>query len=107
VKTSKQELAQIAATGTHLQDYAVLIDLQDVKSRLPTTDIYELASEPVKYSETFRRKTAVLARADEDVDRAMFFENVAQNRNFKVSASTVLEDAIIWRSSITEPTKDQ
>jgi hypothetical protein len=50
---------------------------------------------------------AVLARADEDIDRATFFENVAQNRNFKVRAFTVIEDAIIWRSSITEPTKGQ
>lgn len=107
VKTSKQGLAQIAATGTDLQDYTVLIDLRDVKSRLPTTDIYELASELVKYGETFRRKTAVLARADEDIDQATFFENVAQNRGFSVRAFTVFEDAIIWLSSITQLTEDQ
>ena len=107
MKTSKQGLAQIAATGTDLQDYTVLIDLRDVKSRLPTTDIYELASELVKYGETFRGKTAVLARADEDIDQATFFENVAQNRGFSVRAFTVFEDAIIWLSSITQLTEDQ
>ena len=107
MKASKEGLAQIAATGADLQDYTVLIDLRDVTSRLSATDIYELASDLVKYGETFRRKTAVLARADEDIDQATFFENVAQNQGFKVRAFTVFEDAILWLSSITQLTEDQ
>jgi len=102
MKASKQGLAQLAATGTDLQDYTVLIDPRDVKSRLSTTDIYEFASELVKYGETFRRKTAVLARDDENIDQATFFENVAQNRGFKVRAFTVFEDAITRTSDISE-----
>ncbi len=108
MKASREGLAQIAATGTDLQDYTVLIDLRDVKSRLSLANIQELASELVKYGETFRRKTAVLARADEDIDQATFFEMAAQNRGFKVKTFTVFEDAIIWLSSITPLiTKDQ
>jgi len=102
VKASKQGLAQLAATGTDLQDYTVLIDPRDVKSQLSTTDIYEFASKHIKYVETFRRKTAVLARADENIDQATFFENVAQNRSFKVRALTVFEDAITRTSDISE-----
>jgi hypothetical protein len=103
MKASKQGLAQIAATGTTLQDYTVLIDLRGVKSRLSTTDIFELAAELVEYGETFRGKTAVLVRAEEDIGQATFFENVAQNRGFKVRAFSVFEDAIIWLSNITQP----
>jgi DNA-binding response OmpR family regulator len=105
--TSKEGLEQIAATGTDLRDFTVLIDLRDVKSRLSTTDIYDLASELVKYGQTFRRKTAVLARDDEDIDQAKFFENVAQNRGFSVRTFTVFEDAVIWLSSITQVAENQ
>jgi DNA-binding response OmpR family regulator len=107
MKASKEGLAEIAATGTDLHDYTVLIDLRDIKSRLSTTDIYDLASDLVKYGETFRRKTAVLVRADKDLDQATFFESVAQNRGFKVKAFTVFEDAILWLSTITPLTEDQ
>jgi DNA-binding response OmpR family regulator len=107
MKASEQGLAQIAATGTDLQGYTVLIDLRDIKSRLSTAQIYQLASELATYGKTFRRKTAVLARADEDFDQAMFFENAAQNRGFRVRAFTVFEDAIVWLSNITQPTEDQ
>jgi DNA-binding response OmpR family regulator len=107
MKTSKEGLEQIAVTGTDLQDYTVLIDLRDIRSRLSTTDIYDLASELVKYGKTFRRKTAVLARDDEDIDQAKFFENVAQNRGFNVKTFTVFEDAITWLSCITQLTEDQ
>jgi response regulator RpfG family c-di-GMP phosphodiesterase len=107
MKASKEGLAQIAAAGTHLRDYKVLIDLRDVKSKLSTADIYELAYELADYGETFRRKTAVLARPDEDLDQATFFENAAQNRGFKVRAFTVFENAILWLSSITQLTEDK
>jgi DNA-binding response OmpR family regulator len=106
MNASKEGFAQIAATGTDLQDYTVLIDLRDVKSRLLKTDINELASELVEYGKTFRRKTAVLARADEDFDQATFFEDAAQHHGFRVKAFTVFEDAIIWLSSITQLTED-
>jgi DNA-binding response OmpR family regulator len=104
---SRQGLAQIAATGTDLRDYTVLIDLRDVKSRLTTLNIYELASMLVEYGKTFRRKTAVLARDDEDLNQAMFFENISHNRGFNVKTFTVFEDAITWLSSIVQISEDQ
>ena len=107
MEASTQGLAEIAATGTDLQDYTVLIDLRDVKSRLSTAQIYKLASDLAKYGDTFRRKTAVLVRADQDVDQATFFEDVAQNRGFSVRAFTVFEDAVIWLSSIIHLGEDQ
>jgi DNA-binding response OmpR family regulator len=107
MEASTKGLAEIAATGTDLQDYTVLIDLRDVKSRLSTAEIHELATRLVNYGVTFRRKTAVLVRADEDIDQAMFFENVAQNRGFSVKTFTVFEDAIIWLSTFAPPIEDK
>jgi len=104
---SKEGLAEIAALGAGLQGYTVLVDLREVKSRLSTTDIFELASELAKYGDTFRRKTAVLARADHDLDQATFFENVAQSRGFKVRAFTIFEEAIFWLSSVPPPPKEE
>ena len=107
MKVSKQGFAQIDAAGNELQVYTVLIDLRDVNSKLSIAEIYDLASDLGEYGDTFRRKTAVLARADEDLAQATFFENAAQNRGFEVKTFTVFEDAIIWLSSITQLTEDQ
>ncbi len=107
MKTSKEGLAQIAATGMDLQNYTVLIDLREVKSRLSMIDIFDLAYELVQYGETFRRKTAVLARDDKDIGQARFFEDAAHNRGFKVRTFTVFEEAIIWLSRITQPKEDE
>jgi len=104
---SKEGLAEIADLGADLQGYTVLIDLREVKSRLSTTDIFELASELAKYGDTFNRKTAVLARADHDLDQATFFEDVAQNRGFKVKAFTIFEEAIFWLSSVSPPSEEK
>jgi len=104
---SKEGLAEIAALGADLKDYTVLIDLREVKSRLSSTDVFELASELAKYGETFRRRTAVLARADHDLDQATFFEDVAQGRGFEVKAFTIFEEAIFWLSSAPQPPEEK
>jgi CheY-like chemotaxis protein len=98
---SKKGLELITTVGTDLQDYTILIDLRDVKSHLSVSEIIELATGLVKYGETFRRKTALLARDDEDFDQATFFQTIAQNRGFDVKAFTVFEDAMNWLFSIT------
>ena len=102
LKISREGLEQIATTGTDLLHYTVMIDLRDVKSSLSTTDIYELACELINYGKTFRRKTAVLVRADKDIDQAMYFQDLAQNRGFSVKTFTVFEEAIIWLSSVLQ-----
>jgi DNA-binding response OmpR family regulator len=107
ITVSKQGFAQIDVAGNELRVYTVLIDLRDVTSKLTIADIYDLASELGEYGDTFRRKTAVLTRGDEDLVQATFFENAAQNRGFEVKAFTVFEDAIVWLSSVTQLTEDQ
>jgi DNA-binding response OmpR family regulator len=107
MKVSKQGFAEIDAAGNELQVYTVLIDLREVTSKLSIADIYDLASGLGEYGDTFRRKTAVLARPDENLAQATFFENAAQNRGFEVKTFTVFEDAIVWLSSITQLTEDQ
>jgi len=97
---SKQGFAQIAAAGLDLDGYTVLIDLRNVRSKLSTTDIYELGSHLTTYGNTFRRNTAVLVLPDKGIEAATFFEQVAQNRGFEVRAFTVFEDAVNWLSSI-------
>lgn len=104
---SKEGLAEIALLGAELKNYNVLIDLREVKSRLSTTDIFELASDLAKYGDTFHRKTAVLARADDDLDQATFFEDVARTRGFKVKTFTIFEEAILWLSNTPQPAKEQ
>jgi len=100
MNASKLGFAEIAVTGADLLDYTVLIDLRDVKSQLSATNINDLASELVKYGKTFQRKTALLVRADENIDQARLFEVAAHNLGFNVTIFTVFEDAIIWLSSI-------
>jgi len=100
MKASTSGLAQIAAAGAHLHDYTVLIDLRDVISRLSMADTFDLAFGLSKYGETFRRKTAVLARADEDLKQARLFEEVAQKRGYDVKVFTVFEDAMYWLSNV-------
>jgi hypothetical protein len=107
VKAGKQGLAQIDAAGNDLQDYTVLIDLREVKSHLSLANIQELASDLLNYGATFRRKTALLVRADKDIDQARFFEMAAQNRGFMVKTFTVFEDAIIWLSSVSQLTEEE
>jgi DNA-binding NarL/FixJ family response regulator len=107
INASELGLKEIAVAGDDLREYTILIDLRDVKSRLSSADIYVLASKLAKYGETFRRKTAVLARADKDIDQAKFFEIAAHNQGFNVRAFTDFEDAIIWLSRINQITKNQ
>ena len=107
LKASNRGLAQIAASGALLHDYTVLIDLRDVVSRLSMADTFDLAIGLSKYGETFRRKTAVLARADEDLKQARLFEEVAQKRGFDVRAFTEFEDAMYWLSNVALVTEDQ
>jgi DNA-binding response OmpR family regulator len=107
MKASKQGFAQIDAAGNELHVYTVLIDLRDVNSHLSIANIEELASDLLNYGSTFRRKTALLVRADKDIEQARFFEMAAQNRGFDVKTFTVFEEAIIWLSSITQLTEDQ
>ncbi|MDP1675439.1 MAG: response regulator [Bacteroidota bacterium] len=98
---STQVLAQIATAGDLLQDYTVIIDLRDVQSHLSTLDIYNVASELVKYGEAFQRKIAVLTQSAKGHNQASFFETAAQNRGYNVKAFTLFEDAIYWLTSVT------
>jgi DNA-binding response OmpR family regulator len=93
---SESGLAEIETASADLQDYTVLIDLRDIHSSLSTADIFDLASKLTRYGKTFRRRTAVLVRPDNDLGQAEFFETVAQNRGFKVRAFTVFEEAALW-----------
>ncbi len=106
LKGSKDGLAQIAALGSDLQEYTVLIDLRDIKSQLTTSQIHELGTDLSQYGDTFRRKTAMLVRPDKDINQARFFEDVAQNRGFSVRVFTVFEEAIRWLSEITSIAED-
>jgi DNA-binding response OmpR family regulator len=101
---SRQGLAQIAAAGAELQEYTILIDLRDISSHLSVSDVYDLAFELLKYGETFKRKTAVLVRADRDTTKADFFENTAQNRGLEVRAFTAFDAALKWLSRVDQLT---
>ncbi len=93
---SVQILSQIATAGDLLGDFAVIIDLREVQSHLTTTDIYQLASDLMKYGGTFHRRTAVLTQTAKGQDQSNFFETAATNRGYNVKAFTHFENAINW-----------
>jgi DNA-binding response OmpR family regulator len=98
---SKHAFVQIAAAGASMEGYTVMLDLREVRSKLTTSNIYQLAADLVKYGDTFLRRTAVLTRDDNDLSQAEFFETASHNRGFNVKAFTDFETAIHWLSDIT------
>jgi hypothetical protein len=100
-------LDRSAAARMEIQDYTVLIDLRDMNDRLSSADVFELASELVQCGRNFRRENTGYLVADEGLDQAAFFEEVAQRRGFKVFAITVFKDALRWLASISRTKGDR
>ncbi len=98
--SSTRNLMQALAESTSEQGRPMLIDIRKTSSILKKADVFELASNLIDYGKTFRRKTAILARADDSYERANFFELVANNRGYSVNAFTSFEEAIMWLADV-------
>ena len=92
-----RELASIAQPPA---DYEILLDIREVNEysteKFNYTHLYELVGVLVENRQSFRNKLAILARDDEQLDKARFLELCASNRGFLIGVFTTFEDAISW-----------
>jgi hypothetical protein len=96
---SKKLLMEIAAASRPMIYYEIILDTRKAKSVIMSADqLWLLAAELIKYHAAFSRKTAVICPL-EQFDYAEFFALCAQERGFKISAFTSLDDAIEWLSA--------
>ncbi len=100
LSSTKYLLESLSGTSAKRDLRPMLVDLRKTSSVLKKADIFELASNLIEYGKTFRKKTAILARDDDSFDRASFFELVAKNRGYNVSAFTSFEEAVMWLATV-------
>jgi hypothetical protein len=96
---SKKVLGQIAEMVRLIGDYEILIDVRDAYGNLTQDDLCELVLELGRHREAFRSKIAVIARDDEQFNKAVFVEVCANIDGFTISAFTDFEEAIDWLQS--------
>jgi len=96
---SKKVLGQIAKMEELIGDHELLLDLREVHSNLNHADLHELILELGRHKEVFRSKIAVLARDDEQFNKAVFLEMCANIDGFTVTAFTDFEKATNWLQS--------
>jgi hypothetical protein len=96
---SKKVLGQIAQMEQLIGDHEVLVDLRDAYGSMNHADLFELVLELGRHKEVFRSKIAVIARDDEQFNKAVFLEMCANIDRFAVMAFTDFEKAINWLQS--------
>ena len=103
-------LTQIALISSPPADYEILIDARDSYGDLDYADMYSLIAVLGKHREAFRNKIAILARDDEQFDRANFMELCASLDGFRIGAFLDFERAINWLQpsvDLGEKTQDE
>ena len=96
---SKKVLGQIAQMEELIGDHELLLDLREVHRNLDKDDLFVLILELGRHKEAFRSKIAVIARDDEQFNKAVFLEMCANIDGFTVTAFTDYEKAINWLQS--------
>jgi hypothetical protein len=75
------------------------VDLREAYGSMDHADLFELILELGRHKEAFRSKIAVLARDDEQFNKAVFLEMCANIDRFTVMAFTDFEKATNWLQS--------
>lgn len=96
---AKKMLTRIALMATPPADYEILVDVREAHGNLNYADMYELMAVLGQHRDACRNKIAILARDDEQFDRAHFTELCAKYRGFEVGAFTNFEETINWLTS--------
>jgi hypothetical protein len=99
LEESKKVLGQIAEMVDAIGDYEILIDVREAYGNLNQEDLCELVLELGRHRDTFRSKIAVIARDDEQFNKAVFVEMCANIDGFAFAAFTDFEEAIDWLQS--------
>jgi hypothetical protein len=94
LEESKKVLGQLAEIAKLVEDCEILLDVREAYGNLDMADLNELVLELGRHRDAFRSKIAVLARNDEQFNKAVFVEMCANIEGFKIMAFTDFEDAI-------------
>ena len=71
---SKKLLGQLAKMEQIIGDHEILMDLRETYGHMDHADLFELVLELGRHKEAFRSKIAVMARDDEQFNKAVFLE---------------------------------
>jgi hypothetical protein len=99
LEESKRVLGQIADMASLPGEYEILIDVRDSYSEMDQNDIWELVNELGRHRKAFRNRIAIVARDDEQFNKAVLGEMAATVSGFQLSAFTDFEQAINWLQS--------
>ena len=107
---SKEVLSEIAAMVSPPDDYEILLDIREAYGNLSYSDVYELVAVLGQHRAEFSNKIAILARDDEQFDRARFLELSASLNGFRIGAFLDFERTINWLQpsvDLDERTQDE
>jgi hypothetical protein len=88
-----QEIAAFHGEAAHLP---VLLDVRQLQGRLSILDIVQIVKTLVADSGHYRRKLALLARADDQLERARFMQIYSLNRGIPIAAFADRGEAVKW-----------
>jgi hypothetical protein len=92
---SKRGMLDLASHIKQPGEYEVLIDVRGAETILSIADLYELAVALAGQPALIGSKIGILGPMS-GMDKAQFFETVAQNRGARIKAFTDFEEAITW-----------
>ncbi|MFA5252134.1 MAG: hypothetical protein WC454_06085 [Phycisphaerae bacterium] len=99
LEQSKIVISQLVEMANVAADYELLMDVREAHGSMNQNDLWELILELGKHRSAFRNKIAVLARDDEQFNKAVFLEMCASVSGFKISAFHDFEQATNWLQS--------
>ena len=99
LEQSKILIDQIVEILNVTADSELLLDVREAYGKMGHNDLWELILELGKHRSVFRSKIAVLARDDEQFNKAVFLELCASISGFKISAFNDFEQAAYWLQS--------
>lgn len=101
LEQSKRILGELAEIANLPGEYDILLDIREVLGSLNHDEVAELIDHLGQHRKTFRNKIAVLARNDEQFNKAAFAEVCANTsiHEFKLAAFVEFEAATEWLNS--------
>ena len=93
---SKKLLGQLVQMEQLIGDHEILMDLREAYGHMNHADLF---AELGRHKEAFRSKIAVIARDDEQFNKAVFLEMCVNIDRFTVMAFTDFEKATNWLQS--------
>ncbi len=99
LEQSKIVISQLVEMASVTADYELLVDIREAYGNMDHNNLWELILELGKHRSAFRNKIAVLARDDEQFNKAVFLELCASIGGFKISAFDDFEQATNWLQS--------